>query len=137
MLSASDTLYMAVNFQLLLTLLLVGLLWAFYYRLQRFEFFRWWAWAWTALALFLGSATLSLRLGPTWTPAKFFFVSCLVLAGFFQPLLLMCGGLSWRSPERSSRRFFWIGSALVVTMAALCFFLGFVYRASPAISFGV
>jgi len=137
MLSLSDTLYMAVNFQLLLTAFLVGLLWALYYRLQRLKFFRWWAWAWTALALFLATATASLRLGATWTPVKIFLVSCLLLAGFSQPLLLICGGLSWRSPDRPSRRFLWIGLAIVVVTAALCLFLGFTHRATPAISFAI
>jgi len=135
MLSVSDTLYMAVNFQLLLTLFLVALLWGLYYRLQRVKFFRWWAWAWTALVVFLATATASLRLGPTWTRTKFFLVCSLLLAGFAQPFLLICGGLSWRTANRPSRRFFWTGSALVFAVASICLFLGFEFRNSPAISF--
>ena len=137
MLSVSETLYLAVNFQLLLTIFLVGLLWALYYRLQRFGFFRWWAWAWTALVVFLASATVSLRVGTTWTPLKFGLVFALLVAGFYQPLLLICGGLSWRSPERPLRRFFWIGSALLFSVASLCLALGFAYRGTPVISFAL
>src|SRR5215475_12399640 len=125
MLSVSETLYLSVNFQLLLTLFLVGLLWDFYYRLQRFDFFRWWAWAWTALALFLGSATISLRLGATWTPMKFVLVFFLLFAGFAQPLLLICGGLSWTSPDRPSRRSFWAGGLLVLVATIIGLLLGF------------
>jgi PAS domain S-box-containing protein len=137
MLSVSETLYLAVNFQLLLTLFLVALLWALYYRLQRFEFFRWWAWAWTALVVFLAAATVSLRLGPTWTPTKFSLVCAILLAGFSQPFLLICGGLSWRSANRPSRRFFWTGSALVLAVASICLLLGYQFRATPAISFAL
>src|SRR5215475_2283104 len=137
MLSVSETLYLSVNFQLLLTLFLVGLLWAFYYRLQRFDFFRWWAWAWTALALFLGSATISLRLGATWTPMKFVLVFFLLFAGFAQPLLLICGCLSWTFPDRPSRRSFLAGGLLVLVATIIGLLLGFSYRASPNVSFAV
>ena len=137
MLSVSETLYLSVNFQLLLTLFLVGLLWALYYRLQRVEFFRWWAWAWTSLVVFLATATVSLRLGSTWTPLKFAFVTALLLAGFAQPFLLICGGLSWRSPDRPTRRFVGAGIALLLATAAVCLLLGYSYRASPVISFAV
>jgi len=137
MLSVSETLYLAVKFQLLLTLFLVALLWGLYYRLQRFEFFRWWAWAWTALVVFLASATASLPLGPTWTAKKLFLVCILLLAGFAQPFLLICGGLSWRSAHRLSRRFFLIGSACVFAVASVCLFLAFEFRDLPVISFAL
>jgi PAS domain S-box-containing protein len=137
MLTVSTSLYLAVNSQLLLTLFLVGLLWALNSRLPQFDFFRWWAWAWTALAVFLASATVSLRLGPTWTPVKFALVCLLLLAGFFQPLLLVCGGLSWRSPTRPLRRFFWLGTVVLFIVASICLFWGFSLRSIPAISFAI
>jgi len=137
MLSVSDTLYLAVNFQLLLTLFLVALLWSLYYWIQRFKFFRWWAWAWTAFAVFLASATISLRIGPAWTWAKFVFIAALLLSGFAQPFLLVCGGLSWHAPSRPSRRFFWIGATVVLVAAAASLFLGYAYRSVPNVSFAV
>jgi PAS domain S-box-containing protein len=135
MLSFSDTLYLAVNFQLLLTLFLVALLWALYYWIQRFKFFRWWAWAWTAFAIFLAAASISLRIGPAWTLTKVTLIAALLLSGFAQPFLLVCGGLSWHMPSRPSRRSFWVGAALVVVAAATCLSLGYSYRSTPAISF--
>jgi len=137
MFTVSDTLYLAVNFQLLLTFFLVALLWALHSRLPRFEFFRWWAWAWTACAVFLASASASLRLGASWTPAKITMIASLLFFGFLQPFLLVCGGLSWRSPSRLSRRFLWTGFALVFAIAAACLLLGYVFRATPIVSFAL
>lgn len=135
MLTFSDTLYLSVNFQLLLTLFLVALLWALYSRLQGFGFFRWWAWAWTASAVFLASATASMRIGAAWTPAKIALIAVLLLLGFLQPFLLVCGGLSWRSPSRPSRRFLWSGAVSVLAAASVCLLLGYAFRSIPAISF--
>src|SRR6202008_4950197 len=100
MLTASESLYLSVNVQLLLTLFLVALLWALYSRLQKFEFFRWWAWAWTAFAVYLATATVSLRIGPAWTPLKASLVFVLLLSGFLEVALLVFGGLSWRGPPK-------------------------------------
>ena len=58
MLTPSETLYLSVNIQLLLTVFLVVLLWGLYARLHKFEFFRWWALAWTAFAVYLGTASI-------------------------------------------------------------------------------
>jgi PAS domain S-box-containing protein len=137
MFSISDTLYLAVNFQLLLTVFLVVLLWALYYWIQRFKFFRWWAWAWTAFALFLAAAAASLQLGPAWTAAKVTLIAILLISGFAQPFLLVCGGLSWHTPARPSHRFFLIGTALVAFATTTCLFLGYAYRSVPAVSFAL
>ena len=134
MLTASETLYLSVNVQLLLTLFLVALLWALYSRLQKFEFFRWWAWAWTAFAVYLATATVSLRIGPAWTPLKASLVFVLLLSGFLEVALLVFGGLSWRVPHKLPRRLFWTGVGLAVAAASLCFFLGFYWRAIPVAS---
>src|SRR6516162_9010871 len=91
--TASETLHLSVNTQLLLTVFLVVLLWALYARLRRFEFFRWWAWAWTAFAVYLGAAAISLHVGPAWTPLKACLVFVLVLSGFLEVPLLVGVGL--------------------------------------------
>jgi PAS domain S-box-containing protein len=113
------------------------MLWTLYTRLQRYEFFRWWAWAWTAFAIFLLSGTLSLHVGPEWTAQKFGLVLLLLLAGYLQPVLLVFGGLSWHSTEQVSRRWFWGGMALAGTTAILCFAAGFAYRHTPVLSFSI
>jgi PAS domain S-box-containing protein len=133
----SYTLYLSATAQLLLTLCLVTLLWALYTRLQRYEFFRWWAWAWTAFAVFLLSATISMHLGTAWTAQKSGLVLLLLLAGYLQPVLLVFGGLSWRSTEQVSRRWLWGGIALAATAAVLCFAASLGYRQSPILSFSV
>jgi len=137
MLTASETLYLSVIVQLLLTVCLVILLWALYARLQRFEFFRWWAWAWTACAAYLASATVSLYLGPAWTLQKSSAVLLLLLSGFLQPVLLVFGGLSWRTPAKPSRRLFWWGIALAGAAAVVCFAASFALREIPVASFSV
>jgi hypothetical protein len=115
----------------------VTLLWALYARLQKYEFFRWWAWAWTAFAVFLLTATVSLRVGPTWTPEKSALVLVLLLSGYLEPALLVFGGLSWRSPGKISRRVFWWGIALSVGTALVCFATSVALRQSPLLSFAI
>lgn len=137
MLTASETLYLSVNIQLLLTVFLVVLLWALYVRLRRFDFFRWWALAWTAFAVYLGTATISLRVGPAWTPLKACLVMVLLLSGFLEIALLVFGGLSWRAPHKLKRRLFWTGIGLAVLAASVCFFLGFYWRDIPVASMAV
>ena len=135
--NSSESLYLSVTIQLLLTAFLVTVLWTLYARLQRSAFFRWWAWAWTASAAYLAAATISLRLGSAWTYRKEVLILLLLLSGFFQPLLLLFGGLSWGSPAKPSRRQFWLGSSLAASAAAVCFALAFAFRQAPAISFAV
>jgi PAS domain S-box-containing protein len=137
MLTSSETLYLSVTTQLSLTACLVILLWALYTRLQRFEFFRWWAWAWTAFAIYLATATLSLRLGPVWTAPKAGLIGLLLVSGYVQPVLLVFGGLSWRTPRRISRGMFWGGLAVAVAAALICFAFGFSFRGIPQLSFAV
>jgi PAS domain S-box-containing protein len=137
MANSTENLYLTVTMQLLLTVFLVTVLWTLYTRLQRFEFFRWWAWAWTASAAYLAAATASLQLGPTWTPGKALLVFTLILAGFLQPVLLVLGGLSWRTAAKPSRRLFWFATTIAVAAALICFFLGFAWRAVPAVGFAL
>src|SRR5208283_2570920 len=137
MLTGTEGLYLSTTTQLLLTVCLVMLLWALYTRLQRFEFFRWWAWAWTAFAVYLAAATISLRLGPAWTVQKASLVGVLVFSGYLQPVLLVFGGLSWRTQRKPSRALFWGGTALAIACALICFVLSFWLRELPLVSFAV
>ena len=137
MLTGSDTVYFSATMQLLLTVCLVTLLWALYTRLQRFEFFRSWAWAWTAFAAYLFFATISLRLGPTWTLQKACLIFILLLSGFLQPALLVLGGLSWRTTRNPSRWLVWGGAALALAATLACFALSFKLREFPVVSFSI
>lgn len=137
MLTASETLYLSVKVQLLLTVFLVVLLWALYARLRKFEFFLWWAWAWTAFAVYLATASVSLHVGPAWTPLKACLIFVLLLSGFLEVALLVFGGMSWRAPDKPSRRLFWAGLGFAVLAASICFFLGFRWRANPVASMAV
>jgi len=137
MLTGSETLYFSTTTQLLLTLCLVALLWALYTRLQRFEFFRWWAWAWTAFAVYLLTATISLRLGSSWTLEKGGAILLLLAAGYLQPVLLIFGGWSWRSTQKRSRQIFWAGMGFSAGATLLCFALAYAWRAVPTTSFGI
>lgn len=137
MLSVSDTLYLSAKVQLLLTICLVTLLWALYTRLQRFEFFRWWAWAWTASAAFLAAANVSLHLGSAWTPAKAATLLIVILSGLLQPVLLVFGGMSLRTPSRPSRRQFGWGIALFAVSVIVCFIATILLRDLPVLSFSV
>jgi two-component system, NarL family, sensor kinase len=128
MFTASQNLYLSASIQLLLTVFLITVLWSLYNCLYRFDFFRWWAWAWTAFSCFLASATISMYLGPQWSPLKGFFVLILIVAGVLQPVLLVLGGLSWFSPGQPSRRSFWWGIGLALLGAALSFLLALLLR---------
>lgn len=135
MLTATPNLYLSISIQLILTLFLIAVLWSLYNRLHRFEFFRWWAWAWTAFSCFLASAMVSLYLGTAWTPLKAIFIFTLLVAGLLQPVLLVLGGLSWSSPNRPTKRWLWWGISLAVSTATVCFVAAFFLRANPLSSF--
>jgi len=137
MLKVSDSLYLSVTIQSLLVVFLVVLLWALYIRLHKFRFFRWWAWAWSSFAVYLAVATISLRLGTAWTLQKSLLVLALLLSGFLQPVLLVFGGISWRTPEKPSRQVFWTGLGLSALAAFASFALGFAFRGTPIASFAI
>jgi PAS domain S-box-containing protein len=137
MLNNSERLYLSASTQLLLTACLVILLWALYYRLQRFVFFRWWAWAWTAFSAYLLTATVSMRIGPAWGAGKAFLVAVLLVSGYLEPLLLIFGGLSWRSQNKPARKLFWAGISATLAASLFCFALSFQLRASPLAAFSV
>jgi PAS domain S-box-containing protein len=137
MLTGSDTIYLSASTQLLITAWLVILLWALYSRLQRFGFFRWWAWAWTAFAVYLLTATISMRHGAAWTPEKAFFVAVLLLSGYLQPVLLLFGGLSWRSRSNPTRQLVWAGISAALVASAICFSLSVYFRESAITAFSI
>ena len=137
MLAGGEALYLSVTTQLLLTACLVTLLWALYAKLQRFEFFRWWAWAWTAFSIYLATATVSLYIGPAWTVEKAGLVGMLVVSGYLQPLLLVLGGLSWRTTQKPSRKLVWTGVTVALAAAAACLVLSFELREIATLSFAV
>jgi len=127
--------FQPVDIQLLITIFLAILLWALYQRLRKFEFFRWWAWAWTSSALFLAAAIESVRVGPEWTPTKMGLVLAVLVFGMLQPLLLAMGGLSWQLPEQSVRKLFWSGIVVTLVMSAAAFAAGYALREDRMASF--
>lgn len=137
MVNGYEIFYLSATTQLLLTVCLATLLWGLYTRLQRFEFFHWWAWAWTAFATYLLTATISLRLGLPWTAKKAVVILLLSLLGFLQPVLLILGGVGWRAAKPLPRRIFWGGMTIVLVMSLLCFAGAFALREFPSPSFAV
>jgi PAS domain S-box-containing protein len=137
MLTGSPTLYLSVTIQFLLVVFLATLLWALYSRLQRFEFFRWWAWAWTSFGAYLAIATVSLHIGPAWSARKAVLVLILLVTGFLQPVLLVFGGLSWRTPERPTGRQRAMGLGLAGVATVVCFVLALLLRDLPVLNFAV
>lgn len=137
MINGSETLYLSTTLQLVLTVCLVTLLWALYRRLQRFEFFLWWAWAWTAFAAYLLIATISLKIGTAWTPRKATLLLALLICGYIQPGLLVLGGLSWRRKDKLPPGMVWGGLACALVAALTCFALTVWFRESPLVSFSV
>ncbi|HEX7285641.1 MAG TPA: PAS domain S-box protein [Candidatus Angelobacter sp.] len=110
-----------VYLQLLLTAFLVALLWCFYARLRKQEFFRWWAWAWTASGAYLALGVLALQLTSAWTPLKPLVGALSLCCGFLQVPLLVFGARTLRHPGTSGQRKLWLamGGALA---AGILFF---------------
>ena len=137
MFSSADTFNLSATTQLLLTVCLVTLLWGLYARLQKFAFFRWWAWAWTAFAAYLFTATISIRMGPAWTFTKAGMILVLLVLGFLQPMLLILGGLNWRAAKPFLKSEVWKGLALSLAIAVVCFLFSFTARENPLVSFAM
>src|SRR5262252_6970651 len=127
--------FQSVHVQLLITIFLAILLWALYQRLRKVEFFRWWAWAWTCSALFLGASIMAMHAGPDWNPLRIYFLLLVLVFGALQPLLLAIGGLSWNAPARPLGRLFYSGLSLAGLASAVAFAFGFTARADRASSF--
>jgi len=135
--SSLDAVHYSVNTQLLLTIFLVVLLWGLHARLGKLDFFRWWAWAWTAFAAYLATASLSLLLGPAWSPLKITLVLLLLFSGFLGACFLIFGSWSWRRPGQPSRSWIWAAVAFSLAASTLCFALGFRLRSEPALNMAI
>jgi PAS domain S-box-containing protein len=126
-----------VYLQLLVTIFLVVLLWCLYARLRKQEFFRWWAWAWTASAAYMASGSAILRLGPAWTPGKRLAVLVLELCGFLQVPLLAFGASSLASPDMPTPKWRKLGLGFGAAVAAIICGLVFSLRGQPSIAYAV
>jgi len=113
-----ELLHLYMRLQLLLTTFLVVLLWSLYVRLRRQEFFRYWAWAWTAFTAFLAIGSVILQLPPQWSPLRTAALLLMLTSGFLQVPLLMFGAWSFRRSTRPSRAAvaMAIGAALVLAV---------------------
>jgi PAS domain S-box-containing protein len=96
----------------------VMLLWSLHARLDR-PVFKWWAWAWTCFALYLGIGALAGPIAPHWTPSKTALIVLAAVFGFLPPPLLVFGGLSVGWPGRPSTRELWGGLTAAVAAAVM------------------
>ena len=116
-----DTVHFFVQIQLVVTVFLVALLWSLHNRLHRQEFFRLWAWAWTAFGVFLGLAVLSQYLPPQMLSIKKLVVLAAVEAGFLQIPLLVFGAWSLKTRKIGSKRTLRLGVGLALAAGAASF----------------
>jgi two-component system NarL family sensor kinase len=121
--------------QLLVTIFLVVLLWCVYARLRKQEFFRWWAWAWTASAAFLVLSVLPFALGPAWAPLKSAAISLTMLFGFLEAAFLLFGAWSLRFPGMPSRRWLRLGTVLALAACGLSLLLARLWSGRPDLSY--
>jgi len=95
---------------------LVTVLWVLYLQLGRRPFFKWWARAWTLFAAYLLLGLLTLPLSGDWNATKGALALVATLCGFLQPVLLVFGAISLRSPALPPRR--WQGIIVTAALAA-------------------
>jgi two-component system, NarL family, sensor kinase len=126
-----------VYLQLLVTIFLVVLLWCLYARLRKQEFFRWWAWAWTASAAYMATSSVMLRLGRAWTTDKMLAVLVLEVCGFVQVPLLVFGAWSLATPDRPTPRWRKLGLTLGLTTAAILYGIVYLLRGEPNLAYVV
>lgn len=124
-----------VFLQLLVTIFLVVVLWCLYARLRKQEFFRWWAWAWTASGAYLATGALILELGPAWTLIKSAAVLFASLSAFLQIPALAFGAWSLSSSGMPTRRWLKVGVGLGLAGGVGSFALAFLWRGQPTISY--
>jgi PAS domain S-box-containing protein len=124
-----------VYLQLLVTTFLVVLLWCLYTRLRKQEFFRWWAWAWTASAAYMATGSLIFRLGPAWTPTKSVVILVAQLCNYLEIPLLVFGAWSLASPQQPTRKWRRFGLGLSLAGAVIGYAIAFSWRENPSWSF--
>ena len=128
---------MFVNQQLLLTIFLVVLLWSLYARLRKQDFFRWWAWAWTAFGGYLCFGALALHLAPAWTLLRGSLVLATTACGFLQVPLLAFGASTLREPTKPRRFWLRVGISAALAASAVIFVAALAYRDKPMVSFAL
>ena len=106
---------------MLVTIFLAILLWSLYRQLQRQEFNRWWAWAWTSAAIFLTVGRIAVSLESASTLLRSGVVLTSTLFGFLTVPLLAFGVLSFRSPRAISKRIAIIGLGGALVVGAVAF----------------
>ena len=108
------------SLQSFITIGVVVLLWSLHASLADRPVFRWWAWAWTSFAVYLGAGALGLPLTPGWTLTKARPGDRgRDLQASLPPLLLVFGArsvLSHRPADARARR---AGLALVLAFSAM------------------
>ena len=131
----TNALWLAV-LQSLITIGAVVLLWSLHLRLVDRPVFKWWAWAWTSFALYLGVGALAVPLSPEWTLPKITVVVLGATFGFLPPPLLVFGARSMLSPDLPTRREQRIGLGLVMALGVATILLS-VWWSDPIESFYV
>jgi signal transduction histidine kinase len=126
-----------VDLQLVVTIFLVTLLWSFSARLRKQEFFKLWAWAWTAFTVYLGMGAITFRVASQWHLVKDFATLFTVEAGFLQISLLILGVLSLQTGEKPAPRRLRMGLGVGLALGALSYALSRLYAAAPLTSFSV
>jgi PAS domain S-box-containing protein len=122
--------------QILTTVFLAVVLWALYARLRRQAFNRWWAWAWTSSAVFLGLGRIVLTLRTESLLLHRSVMLLAALAGFVAVPLLAFGALSFRSPHAISKRLAIAGLGGAVVLGVLTFVLSLLWT-DPIASFSI
>jgi PAS domain S-box-containing protein len=130
-----NTFLSLLTFQTLVTIFLATLLWSLYRQLQRQEFNRWWAWAWTSSAIFLVVARIAVSLdAPTLTRRGLVLIA--TLAGFLTVPLLAFGVVSFRSSQPIARKLAIAGLGTALAVGAMTFAFSLLWL-DPVASFSV
>jgi two-component system cell cycle sensor histidine kinase/response regulator CckA len=116
-----------VRLQLLLSVFLMTLLWALCFRLRRYQFFRWWAAAWTSFGIFLILRVVLLQLQP-WTGLSAGLLLIVVMLGFVQIPFLCLGAWSLLRPRPLGTRTVVRGVGAAIAAALLIFTVAFFLR---------
>ncbi len=131
----TNALWLAI-LQSLITIGAVVLLWSLHLRLVDRPVFKWWAWAWTSFALYLGVGSLAVPLSPEWTLPKITVVVLGAVFGFLPPPLLVFGARSMLSPDLPTRREQRLGLAFVMALGVTTILLS-LWWSDPIESFYV
>ena len=117
-----------VQFQLLLTIFLVVLLWSLYFRLGRQQFFCWWAWAWTSFGVFIVLRTQLLQSSSHPSVWNNCVLLLLPISSFVQVPLLVLGAWSLLRARSPSARMVALSLGGAVGAALLSFGVSFFWR---------